>query len=234
MSERFQIFFELLQKSQKTILEGLLATLLISIIGLLIGLIIGTIIAISKVVPKYKKSLRVWEKCSDAYLAFFRGTPLIVQLLIGFYAVMPLLNIAVVTVLGRTLVAAFMFGLNSAAYVAEIMRSGINGIDKGQLEAGRALGMSYTKTMFSVVVPQAFKNMVPTIGNEYIALVKETSVVSMIAIADLTFAFQKIGSASYDYILPYFFLGLIYLLIVLIFTFIVRRVEKRLKKSEAR
>ena len=124
--------------------------------------------------------------------------------------------------------------MNSAAYVCEIMRSGILSVDIGQTEAGRALGLSSSRTMCSIVLPQAIKNILPTLGNEFIALVKETSVVSFITVVDLTKAFERIGNANYEYIIPYLVLALCYLVIVFIFTILVRLLERRLRASEKR
>ena len=131
-------------------------------------------------------------------------------------------------------VAIVTFGMNSGAYVAEIMRGGIQSIDKGQFEAGRALGLSYGSTMFRIVIPQAIKNILPTLGNEFIALVKDTSVVGFIATLDITQAFKRIGSQNYEFIIPYLLLAAIYLVIVLIITGIVKLLERRLSKSDRR
>jgi polar amino acid transport system permease protein len=125
-----------------------------------------------------------------------------------------------------------VFGLNSGAYVSEIMRGGINSVDKGQLEAGRALGISYSQTMIKIVIPQAVKNILPTLGNEFIALLKETSVVSFIAVTDITKAFQSIAGGSYEYVIPYCILALCYLALVSVVTILVKLMEKRFKKSD--
>ncbi|MBQ7846991.1 MAG: amino acid ABC transporter permease, partial [Clostridia bacterium] len=130
--------------------------------------------------------------------------------------------------------AVLAFGLNSAAYVSEIMRGGILSVDIGQTEAGRALGLTYGKTMTKIVLPQAIKNVVPTLGNEFIALLKETSVVSFITLVDLTKSFQNIANSTYEYIVPYIVLALIYLVLVLIVTGVIKLLERRLRASDKR
>ena len=130
--------------------------------------------------------------------------------------------------------ATLAFGLNSAAYVAEIIRGGILSVDIGQTEAGRALGFSYGKTMIMIVLPQAIKNVVPTLGNEFIALLKETSVVSFIAVVDITKAFQNIANSTYEYMIPYIVLALVYLILVLAVTGIIKLIERRLRASDKR
>ena len=213
----------------KTVLEGLLNTLQIAIIGLLIGIVIGTVIAIIRVMPKYTLLPRILDKICGCYVELFRGTPMMVQLLIGYNVLLPVLGISVDSGLP---VAIAVFGLNSGAYISEIMRGGINSVDKGQMEAGRAVGLSYWTTMLKVVIPQAVKNILPTLGNEFIVLVKETSITGYVATIDLTRAFTKLGSDSMSYVIPYLMLGLAYLIIVLLISWGVRTLEKKLKKSE--
>lgn len=212
----------------KTVLNGLLATVEIAVLGLIIGILIGTIIAVVKVMPKYKLMPKILEKICDVYVAFFRGTPMVVQLLIGYFVLMPALNIA----LDGLYVAIIIFGLNSGAYVSEIMRSGIQSVDAGQLEAGRAVGLSFWTAMLKIVIPQSIKNILPTLGNEFIVLIKETSIVSFIAVTDVTKAFRAIGDANYEYIIPYLTLALVYLVIVLLITYLIKIMERRLKKNE--
>ena len=212
----------------KTVLNGLLATVEIAVLGLIIGILIGTIIAVVKVMPKYKLMPKILEKICDVYVAFFRGTPMVVQLLIGYFVLMPALNIA----LDGIYVAIIIFGLNSGAYVSEIMRSGIQSVDAGQLEAGRAVGLSFWTAMLKIVIPQSIKNILPTLGNEFIVLIKETSIVSFIAVTDVTKAFRAIGDANYEYIIPYLTLALVYLVIVLLITYLIKIMERRLKKNE--
>ncbi len=212
----------------KSVLGGLLTTVEIAVLGLIIGILIGTLIAVVKVMPKYKLLPRILEKICNVYVAFFRGTPMVVQLLIGFFVLMPALGI----VAKGVAVAITIFGLNSGAYVSEIMRSGIQSVDAGQLEAGRAVGLPYRTAMLKIVIPQSIKNILPTLGNEFIVLVKETSIVSFIAVTDVTKAFRSIGDANYEYIIPYLMLALVYLAIVLLITLGIRMMERRLKRSD--
>ena len=206
----------------KKVLDGLLATAEIAVFGLLIGIVIGTVLAIAKVVP------RICSGIASVYIALFRGTPMVVQLLIGYFVLMPVLGISAQPLS----VAILIFGLNSGAYVSEIMRSGINSVDRGQLEAGRAVGLSYSASMFKIVIPQAIKNILPTLGNEFIVLVKETSVASFIAVTDVTKAFRDIADANYEYIIPYLTLAAVYLIIVLLITLLIKLMERRLAKSD--
>lgn len=227
---KFQLFFNefITRKAYITVLDGLGVTVEIAVFGLLIGVVIGTLIAVTRVLPKYKVLPRILDKISAVYVGFFRGTPMIVQLLIGYYVLMPALDIQI----DATVTSVIIFGLNSGAYVSEIMRGGILSVDKGQLEAGRALGMSYSNSMFKIVVPQAIKNILPTLGNEFITLIKETSIVSMITVTDLTKAFRSIANANYEYVVPYLFLAVIYLVLVLVATLLVKLLERRLAKSD--
>ncbi|MBR7110790.1 MAG: amino acid ABC transporter permease [Clostridia bacterium] len=210
------------------VLKGLLVTVEIAVTGLIIGIIIGTLIAMVKIMPKYKLLPRILEKICDVYVGFFRGTPMVVQLLIGYFVLLPALGILV----DGVVVAIIIFGLNSGAYVSEIMRAGIQSVDAGQLEAGRAVGLTYWSAMFKIVIPQSIKNILPTLGNEFIVLIKETSVVSFIAVVDITKAFRAIGDANYEYIIPYIMLALVYLVLVLLITWGIKIMERRLKKSD--
>ena len=212
----------------KTVLSGLLVTVEIAVFGLIIGILLGTVIAVVRVTPKYKVMPKILDGICNVYVAFFRGTPMVVQLLIGYYVLFPALNIAIDAVL----VAVLIFGLNSAAYVSEIMRSGIQSVDIGQLEAARALGLPYSTSMLKIVIPQSIKNILPTLGNEFIVLVKDTSIVSFIAVVDLTKAFRQIGDATYEYVVPYLMLAAVYLVLVLGITFAIRAMERRLKRNE--
>lgn len=214
---------------QKLIVQGLVNTLIIAVCGLLIGIVIGTLIAIVKVTPKYKRIVRIFDKVCTVYIAIFRGTPIVVQLLLTYYVLLPIMGITGVPSL---VVAVIVFGLNSGAYVAEIMRGGINSIDKGQLEAGRALGLGYWTTMIKIVIPQAIKNIIPTLGNEFISLIKETSVVSFIAVADLYKAFNDIGTNNYEVIIPYCAMALIYVILIIVISLLVKLIEKGLARSD--
>lgn len=212
----------------KTVLEGLKNTVIISVIGLLIGILIGTIIATVRVLPKYKTLPKVLNGFCSAYVGLFRGTPIVVQLLVFYYVLLPLLEIKLTSVI----VATIVFGLNSGAYISEIMRSGIMSVDSGQMEGGRSVGLSYWVTMNKIVIPQAIKNIIPTLGNEFISLIKETSVVSFIGATDLYFAFNNIGSSTYEFMVPYLVMAVIYIIIVVLITFAIKLIERSLRKSD--
>ena len=214
----------------KKVLTGLQYTLIIAVVGLLIGIVIGTIIAAVEVMPKYKRLPRILDKICRVYVAFFRGTPLVVQLLVGYFVLRPLLGLQ----LSALASGAIIFGMNSGAYVSEIMRGGINSVDGGQMEAGRAVGLGYWTTMVKIVIPQAVKNILPTLGNEFIALIKDTSVVSFIGAEDLYVAFKYIGTNNYEFMVPYLVMALIYIVLVLLITLGIHLMERRLKKSDRR
>ena len=206
------------------ILELAINTVLIAVLGLLIGIILGTIIAMVKVAPKYKWYMRFLNGICNVYVEFFRGTPMTVQLLLAYYVIVPLIGLKGVEALN---VGIIVFGLNSAAYVSEIMRGGINSVDSGQLTAGRALGLSYPITMIKIVIPQAIKNILPTLGNEFIALIKETSVAGFIGAIDLTLAFRKIAGGTYDHLTVYLMMGIVYFVIVFFITLILNKLERK-------
>ncbi len=216
-------------RGYENVLKGLWATMQIAVIGLLIGIVIGTLIAVVRVMPKYKLLPRILDKICVCYIELFRGTPMVVQLLIGYWVLLPMMGI---TVNSGIPVAVIVFGLNSSAYVSEIMRGGINSVDAGQMEAGRAVGLTYATTMLKVVVPQAIKNILPTLGNEFIVLIKETSIVSFIAVTDLYKSFKQLGDPTYNYTMPYLMLALTYLVMVLLISWGVRILEAKMKKSE--
>lgn len=228
--KKWEVFWNAIQKEnyRKLIITGLKNTVLIAVLGLLIGIVVGTIIAIVKVSPKYKRLVRILDKIASFYVAIFRGTPMVVQLLVTYYVLLPTIGIA----LSPLMVGILVFGLNSGAYVSEIMRGGINSIDPGQMEAGRALGLSYSKTMIKIIIPQAIKNILPTLGNEFITLVKETSVVSFITVADLYTAFYALGTNTYSVVVPYLVMAVIYIILVVIITILVKILEKGLAKSD--
>lgn len=223
-----EIFLE--QNGYVKVIEGLQNTLLIAVSGLIIGIIIGTLIATVRVLPKYKRLPRVLNGICSFYVALFRGTPMVVQLLVFYYVMLPLLGVHMTGVQ----VAIAVFGLNSGAYISEIMRSGIQSVDAGQMEAGRAVGLSFSVSMVKIVIPQAVKNILPTLGNEFISLIKETSVVSFVGAADLYVAFNYIGSNSYEFMVPYLVMAFIYIMLVLIISLLVKLLERSLKKSDRR
>ena len=209
--------------------KGLLNTVLIAVCGLLIGIVVGTLIAMVKVAPKYKRVVRVLDKICSVYVAIFRGTPMVVQLLITYYVLLPAIGAKGVEAIN---VGIVVFGLNSGAYVSEIMRGGINSVDRGQLDAGRALGLTYGTSMIKIVIPQAVKNILPTLGNEFIALVKDTSVASFVAAVDLYKVFTEIGTSNYEYLMPYLAMALIYIILVLLITLLFKLIEKQLHRSD--
>ena len=218
------------QNGYLKVVEGLKNTMLIAILGLIIGIIIGTLIATVRVIPKYKVLPRILNGFCSFYVGLFRGTPMVVQLLVVYYVLLPIVGLRMTGVQ----VAIMVFGLNSGAYISEIMRSGILSVDHGQMEAGRAVGLSFGTTMMLIVIPQAVKNILPTLGNEFIALIKETSVVSFVGAADLYVAFNYIGSNSYEFMVPYLVMAMIYIVIVLIISGGIKIMERSLRKSDRR
>lgn len=207
-------------------LEGLKATLLISLMAIIIGVIIGVSVALLKVIVAEKKGLKWIGKLCNLYINIVRGTPVILQLLI-------ISNVIFTSRDNNILVtAAICFGINSGAYVAEIVRAGIESIDRGQMEAGRSLGFNGNQTMYYIILPQAIKNILPALGNEFIVLIKETSVASMIAVTDLTKAAQYIGSRTWVVIPPYIIAAVFYLIIVLGLTKLLSIFERRLSQGD--
>jgi polar amino acid transport system permease protein len=208
------------------VLTGLQNTAIIAVLGLLLGFVIGCILSTIKIIPSKNPFITALKYVVDAYIAVFRGTPMMVQLLLLHFAVFIGVDIPAV------IEVSLIFGLNSGAYMAEIIRGGINSVDKGQMEAGRALGLNYTTTMVRIILPQAVKNILPTIGNEFISLLKETSIVSIIGLTDLTRAFKAIADSTYEYFVPYIALALIYFVLVMIISLLVKLLERRFAKSE--
>ncbi len=213
--------------------NGLKITFIVTIGALILGTIIGLIIAIirvshdSVVGKKPNFILRVFNLISTWYLTIIRGTPMMVQLLImGFVIMVPNSEIECI------ICGIVTLGINSGAYVAEIARSGIMSIDPGQMEAGRSMGFNYVQTMWYIIIPQAFKNILPALGNEMITLLKDTSLVSVIALRDVTKQAQNIVSLTYQAYVPYISLAIIYLVIVMIMTKLLSILERRLRKSE--
>ena len=211
--------------------DGLITTFAVTIGALILGVIIGMIVALIRstrdLTPKPNTLLRIVDRICKVYVTVLRGTPLMVQLLImGFVVMIPK------TTFETNLCAIVTLGINSGAYVAEIARSGIMSINQGQTEAGRSLGLNYYQTMLYVILPQAIKNILPALGNELIALLKETSLVTVIALQDVTKAAQVIVSKAYTPVIPYVSLAIIYLIIVMILTKLLSIFERRLRKSE--
>ena len=214
----------------KYILKGLGNTLLITLFAVLIGIAIGFLIAIIR--SSHDKMdrpgffVKFLNVLSKLYLAVIRGTPTVVQLLISFFIIFTSPNAS------KLMVATLTFGINSGAYVAEIIRSGIMSIDGGQMEAGRSLGLNYAKTMRHIIMPQAFKNVLPALANEFIVLLKETSICGYIGMMDLTKGGDIIRSATYDPFLPLLTVAAIYLVLVCGLSALVGRLERRLRTSE--
>ena len=222
----WKIFLE--QGGYNRVLEGLQNTLIIAVSGLLIGIVIGTLIATVRTMPKYKLLPRILNGICEFYVSVFRGTPMVVQLLIFYYVMLPLMDIK----MSGVQVSMLVFGLNSGAYISEIMRSGIQAVDPGQMEGARAVGLSYFAAMTKIVIPQAVKNILPTLGNEFISLIKETSVVSFVGTLDIYVAFNAIGTNSYEFMVPYLAMALIYILLVAGATVLVKLTERRLARSD--
>jgi len=214
----------------REVVEGLDNTLRIAVLGLVIGTFIGTLIAAVRVMPKYKLAPRILDKVCNVYVGFFRGTPIVVQLLLFYYVLLPLMGVRI----DSLTVAVLVFGLNSGAYISEIMRGGILSVDPGQMEGGRAMGLSFSAAMVKIVIPQAIKNILPTMGNEFITLVKETSVVSFVGALDLYKAFSSIGASNYEWMIPFLVMALIYVVIVLLITLGIKLMERRLRRSDRR
>ena len=209
-------------------LSGIGNTLLISLFAVMLGFLIGAFVAVIKQLCSKKRGLGWIAKICDFYVFVIRGTPVLVQLL--------LINAVLFNYRGaNAIVAAVMcFGINSGAYVAEIVRAGIESIDKGQTEAGRSLGLGAGQTMWLIVLPQAIKNILPALGNEFIVLVKETSIAGYIAVTDITKAAQYRGSKTYDLITPLLIAAVFYLILVFILTKLQKLLERRLGKSDRR
>lgn len=212
----------------KYLTDGLKNTLLITILAILIGIVLGFIVAIIRATHDKTGKMKILNFFAKIYLTIIRGTPVVVQLMIIYFVIFGSVNI------NKVFVAVLAFGLNSGAYVAEIVRSGIMSIDNGQFEAGSSLGLSYRQTMTSIILPQAFKNVLPALANEFIVLLKETSVAGYIAISDLTKGGDVIRSQTYDPFLPLIAVAIIYLIMVMFLTSLVTKLERRLAKNDKR
>ena len=210
----------------KYIVDGLKITLIVTIFAVLIGVLLGFLIAIVRTTHDKTGKLKILNVICRVYLTVIRGTPVVVQLMIIYFIIFGSVDIS------KVLVAIIAFGINSGAYVAEIFRSGIMSIDNGQFEAGRSLGLNYAQTMMYIIMPQAFKNVLPTLCNEFISLLKETSVSGYIALQDLTKGGDIIRSRTYDAFMPLIAVALIYLAMVMIFTKLVSLLERRLRNSD--
>lgn len=208
------------------LVNGLGVTLIITLFAALIGIVLGFLVAIIRSTYDKTGKMKFLNAVCNVYLTVIRGTPSMVQLLIMYYVIFASTN------MDKVFVAILSFGINSGAYVAEIVRSGIMSIDRGQLEAGRSLGFSYASTMWYVIMPQAFKNVLPALANEFIVLLKETSICGYIGLMDLTRGGDIIRSRTYDAFLPLFAVALIYLALVMLLSYFVKLLERRLRNSE--
>lgn len=210
----------------KYLLNGLENTLLITVFALLLGVVIGFLVAIIRASHDKNGSFKFLNVICRIYLTVIRGTPTMIQLMITYYIIFASVNVS------KIVVAVMAFGINSGAYVAEIVRSGIMSVDQGQFEAGRSLGFNYGQTMRLIVLPQAFKNVLPALGNEMIVLLKETSISGYVGTMDLTKGGDIIRSITYEPFLPLFGVAAIYLVIVMLLAAGVNRLERRLRTSE--
>ena len=209
----------------KWLLDGFGNTLLITLGALLIGIVIGTVIAITKYFGEDVPAMKPLCWLCDLYTTVIRGIPVVVLLLITFFIIFASSDNGV-------MVAIITFGINSGAYMAELIRGGIQSVDKGQMEAGRSLGLSKLQTMVKIVFPQAVRYILPAIGNEMIALLKETSVAGYVAVRDVTKAGDQIRNLTYDSVSPLLTVALTYLVLVILMTALLSKVEKRLAKSD--
>ena len=219
----------------KYITNGLLVTLKVTFFALLLGIAIGVVVAMirssydqtkDEMQPGFGKTLMTGlNNLARLYLTVIRGTPVVVQLLIGYFVIF-------VSTTNTVFVASMVFGINSGAYVAEIIRGGIMSIDPGQFEAGRSIGFNYIQTMRHIIIPQAFKNVLPSLANEFIALLKETAVCGYIGLMDLTKGGDVIRGRTFSAFMPLIAVALIYLLLVIFFSWLIGKLERRLRSSE--
>ena len=209
----------------KYIFEGLFHTILIALFAVIIGIIIGIVIAIIRNNYEVNKKGKILNKICEIYVNVIRGTPVILQLMIIYYVIFKSVNINIL------IVGVIAFGINSGAYVSEIIRAGINSIDKGQMEAGLSLGLKYGEVMRLIILPQAIRNILPALGNEFITLLKATSVGAYIGIVELTKASDIIASRTYDYFFPLIIIAIIYLIMTLGLSKLVNVMERRLNNA---
>ena len=224
LQKLYDIFIE--DNRYMYLIDGLRTTLFITFFAVLLGMVIGFLVATVRATHDKTGKLKVLNFFAKIYLTVIRGTPVMVQLLIIYYVIFASVRI------DKTFVGILAFGINSGAYVAEIVRSGIMSIDPGQFEAGASLGLNYRRTMMYIIMPQAFKNILPALANECIVLLKETSVAGYIALQDLTKGGDIIRSVTYEAFLPLIAVALIYLILVVGLSSLVSRLERRLKKSD--
>lgn len=208
------------------LLDGLKTTLVITVLAVLIGIVIGFIVAIIRSAHDKSGKFKILNAVCRVYLTIIRGTPTMIQLLIMNFVIFGSVS------MNKIVVGGLAFGINSGAYVAEIVRSGIMSIDQGQTEAGRSLGLNFSQTMRLIIIPQAFKNVLPALVNEFIVLIKETSIIGYIGMMDLTKGAMLIQSRTYNAFWPLMAAAAIYLVLVMTLTFFMNKLERRLRTSE--
>lgn len=211
----------------KLYLDGLGVTMEVTLFAAIIGIILGTIVAFMKISTKKNGKPTILARIANIYIDIIRGTPSVVQLLIMWFVIMKSCKNGI-------LVASLSFGINSGAYVAEIVRAGILAVDKGQTEAGRSLGLSQFQTMIYIVLPQALKNVLPPLVNEFIVLMKETAIVGYVSLSDLTRVGMQMTSTVFDAFAPLIGVAVIYFIIIKILTILLNKLERRLRKSDHR
>ena len=234
--EIFYLFYKcfIFKDRYQMFIEGLGNTLTLTALALLLGIVLGVVVALVR--ASWDKNHRhmhgigkffmgIANSICQVYLTVIRGTPVVVQLLIWWFVIFAKSRDGIS-------VAAFAFGINSGAYVAEIIRGGIMSVDPGQMEAGRSLGFGYVPTMWHIILPQAFKTILPALANEFIVLLKETAVAGYVAVMDLTYAGNTVGGVAFEYLFPLLLTALIYLVMVMFFTWLVQKLERRLRNSE--
>lgn len=215
------------QDRWKLYLEGFGVTLQVAFFAAIIGIVIGTVVALMKLSRTRRGKKTIFARIADIYIDIIRGTPSVLQLLIMWFVIMATTNNGI-------LVASISFGINSGAYVAEIIRAGILAVDKGQMEAGRALGLTNAQTMVYIIIPQAIKNVLPPLGNEFIVLLKETAIVGYVSLSDLTRVANQISSRTYEAFMPLIGSAVIYFVTIKIITILLEKLERRLRKSDNR
>ena len=207
-------------------LDGLKMTLRVSLLAIILGVALGTILALMRMTAERRGKSTLLSKIAYVYIDIIRGTPTVTQLLIMYFVVLKGVD--------GLIVGTVTFGLNSAAYVAEIIRAGILAVDHGQMEGGRSLGLSYGQTMKDIILPQAVKNILPALGNEFIVLIKETAILGYVSIVDLTKVADFVTSRTYEAFAPLIGTAIIYYLVVKVLTLVLGAVERRLRQSDKR
>ena len=210
----------------KLILEGLKNTILIAIGAVIVGILLGSIISIVKYTNKERGKFKLLSKIFDIYVNIIRGTPSVLQLMIMYYVIFKTSNI------DSVIVGIIAFGINSSAYVAEILRSGFDSIDDGQVEAGLSLGLNFRQVLKYIIIPQAVKVSLPSMGNEFVTLIKETAIAGYIGIEDLTKASDIIASRTYDYFFPLVLVALIYLFLTSVISKLLKNMERKLNVND--